>query len=175
MKGPARNTPCPCGSGRKYKQCCLRARRPGFDEIAETTAWRLSRVTEAMESLRELTARGEWEEAEAVCEQLRLDFPGEPVGDMALAGVRCLQGRWEEEAELSERAALECFRREGEGNIALGLDLIDGARMARERSRCFDEVIAMSEPFPPRQADADGWHPCVAPSGAAEAGPASNP
>jgi hypothetical protein len=22
---PGRNDPCPCGSGRKYKQCCLRA------------------------------------------------------------------------------------------------------------------------------------------------------
>lgn len=23
-KGPRRNDPCPCGSGRKYKQCCLK-------------------------------------------------------------------------------------------------------------------------------------------------------
>ncbi|MEN6630373.1 MAG: SEC-C metal-binding domain-containing protein, partial [Sulfuricella sp.] len=22
MKTPGRNTPCPCGSGKKYKQCC---------------------------------------------------------------------------------------------------------------------------------------------------------
>jgi len=24
MKKIGRNDPCPCGSGRKYKQCCLR-------------------------------------------------------------------------------------------------------------------------------------------------------
>lgn len=23
QQAPGRNTPCPCGSGRKYKQCCL--------------------------------------------------------------------------------------------------------------------------------------------------------
>ncbi len=23
MTGPGRNDPCPCGSGKKYKQCCL--------------------------------------------------------------------------------------------------------------------------------------------------------
>ena len=32
MTGPGRNDPCPCGSGRKYKRCCLPAdsRRPPF-------------------------------------------------------------------------------------------------------------------------------------------------
>lgn len=28
MASPGRNDPCPCGSGRKYKQCCLAAGRP---------------------------------------------------------------------------------------------------------------------------------------------------
>jgi uncharacterized protein YecA (UPF0149 family) len=23
-KAPARNAPCPCGSGKKYKQCCIK-------------------------------------------------------------------------------------------------------------------------------------------------------
>jgi len=26
-EGVGRNDPCPCGSGKKYKQCCLRKRR----------------------------------------------------------------------------------------------------------------------------------------------------
>ena len=31
MSGPGRNDPCPCGSGRKYKRCCLGAeRKPTF-------------------------------------------------------------------------------------------------------------------------------------------------
>ena len=34
MKRPGRNDPCPCGSGRKYKQCCLRTeeKREGDDQ-----------------------------------------------------------------------------------------------------------------------------------------------
>ena len=27
---PRRNSPCPCGSGKKYKRCCLRLARQGF-------------------------------------------------------------------------------------------------------------------------------------------------
>src|SRR5687768_14289041 len=29
MTKPGRNDPCPCGSGKKYKQCCLRAEENG--------------------------------------------------------------------------------------------------------------------------------------------------
>lgn len=38
-KTPGRNAPCPCGSGRKYKQCCLEkdeaALRKAKEEAAE--------------------------------------------------------------------------------------------------------------------------------------------
>jgi hypothetical protein len=27
MKKPGRNDPCPCGSGKKYKQCCLKTKQ----------------------------------------------------------------------------------------------------------------------------------------------------
>ncbi len=30
MGGPSRNAKCPCGSGRKYKACCLNGVRPGY-------------------------------------------------------------------------------------------------------------------------------------------------
>ena len=32
---PGRNAPCPCGSGKKYKKCCL----PGEDKTVRETAW----------------------------------------------------------------------------------------------------------------------------------------
>ena len=47
MASPGRNDPCPCGSGRKYKQCCLRSelqeaspsgREPGYGHGAVRTA-----------------------------------------------------------------------------------------------------------------------------------------
>ena len=40
MATPGRNDPCPCGSGRKYKQCCLRA-----VDVADLT-WRRMREAE---------------------------------------------------------------------------------------------------------------------------------
>ena len=38
MPKPGRNTPCPCGSGRKYKHCCLRA--PAQPDAPDNPAWR---------------------------------------------------------------------------------------------------------------------------------------
>lgn len=36
---PGRNDPCPCGSGKKYKKCCLQAGE------TEDAAWREARIT----------------------------------------------------------------------------------------------------------------------------------
>ena len=35
MAKPGRNEPCPCGSGKKYKQCCLSASPPLLDRLPE--------------------------------------------------------------------------------------------------------------------------------------------
>lgn len=48
MSGVGRNDPCPCGSGRKFKQCCLPARglrslEPTVDEAATMFSWLLER------------------------------------------------------------------------------------------------------------------------------------
>ena len=53
MERPGRNDPCPCGSGRKYKKCCLarEAEGPAFAASVETAALpllsRLARFAEA--------------------------------------------------------------------------------------------------------------------------------
>ena len=45
MKTTGRNDPCPCGSGRKYKQCCMTSKgsshelASAFDRIYETNCW----------------------------------------------------------------------------------------------------------------------------------------
>lgn len=45
-KEPGRNTPCPCGSGKKYKKCCINkdvvetgAREPRFKPLSEADSW----------------------------------------------------------------------------------------------------------------------------------------
>jgi len=39
---PGRNDPCPCGSGKKYKHCCLRAAADSADS-PEALSWRRAR------------------------------------------------------------------------------------------------------------------------------------
>ncbi len=53
-----RNAPCPCGSGKKYKKCCL-----AKDEAADRAKLQLAaRVTEEMQpQLGEFSANAEWE------------------------------------------------------------------------------------------------------------------
>jgi len=43
---PGRNDPCPCGSGRKYKHCCLAAATQASESPQEITWRRLRRATE---------------------------------------------------------------------------------------------------------------------------------
>jgi len=42
---PGRNEPCPCGSGRKYKHCCLAREREAPESAADATWRRVRRVT----------------------------------------------------------------------------------------------------------------------------------
>jgi len=42
---PGRNDPCPCGSGQKYKRCCL-----AKDQLAESTALAAAAATRAAEA-----------------------------------------------------------------------------------------------------------------------------
>ena len=57
MPRPERNAPCPCGSGRKYKQCCGAVDTPPLDLAPDDM---LMRVIEQLPSdrLEELVVRG---------------------------------------------------------------------------------------------------------------------
>lgn len=83
--GVGRNEPCPCGSGRKFKQCC--ARQPQLRPLVERMRWLLSKAARhairsdpfAVQSLRNLfDASSGGAEAAAI------------VGDMILFGNRGL-------------------------------------------------------------------------------------
>src|SRR5438045_3581183 len=43
MPKPARNDPCPCGSGRKTKRCCEQKRSPSEDHLARAHVAQLAR------------------------------------------------------------------------------------------------------------------------------------
>ena len=95
----SRNSPCPCGSGKKYKKCCM-----GQDEKAAAEARREAEESEQQRQLAEaaehdrfikyateleelsnqandLIRSSRWDEAEACCRQLQQQFPEEIDGD----------------------------------------------------------------------------------------------
>ena len=55
MNKIGRNDPCPCGSGRKYKKCCLAANRP---TVAAPAPAGPPSLTSEVEALQELAAGG---------------------------------------------------------------------------------------------------------------------
>ena len=95
---PARNDPCPCGSGKKYKKCCLgqdekaaaeaRAQRREAEEseheqqLAEEAAFvkHATELEELTNHANDLIRSNQWDEAEACCRQLLDRFPDEIDG-----------------------------------------------------------------------------------------------
>lgn len=70
MKKIGRNTPCPCGSGKKYKKCCMNTPKlPSGGRFVYTDLDLLSN------KVRDLIDQGRLEEAEAACRQLMEEYP----------------------------------------------------------------------------------------------------
>jgi len=89
-----RNDSCPCGSGKKYKKCCLEAdaRRAAEERdksarenqkfvVAETDLDDLSNSVQALIEFNDL------DRAEAVCRELQEKFPDQVDGVWRLASV----------------------------------------------------------------------------------------
>ena len=96
---PMRNAPCPCGSGKKYKKCCIAQDQ----EVAEKqrrlnqeaqqmriAAWReevdaLDKYIDGLDEQSNLTndliREERWEEAREACEELMERYPKETDGD----------------------------------------------------------------------------------------------
>jgi tetratricopeptide (TPR) repeat protein len=70
MKKPGRNAPCPCGSGKKYKKCCLHATRPITGDTFIYTD-----LDELSNQVPGLIKQGKYDEAEKVCQKLLELYP----------------------------------------------------------------------------------------------------
>ena len=111
-----RNQPCPCGSGKKYKRCCLNRDRaahvhtvpaksssnmsaiaPSGYHVAETELDQLSN------SVIDLIDQGRLDEADAACEELRTSYPEVHDWLMRRAMVCEARGEFERAIEYCER------------------------------------------------------------------------
>jgi DNA-binding SARP family transcriptional activator len=136
MSKVGRNDPCPCGSGKKFKRCCIARveaearverveaeveREEGTDEVLDLAAKVLdgARALEEMNRLSEhaerLIKKGRLDEAEAVGRRLVEAFPGETVGYEDLALVHEARGQRAAAAE-EYRRAVALMDEQGEGN-----------------------------------------------------------
>ena len=105
MTKVGRNQPCPCGSGKKYKQCCLQN-----DEAARVAALRAQPTSQPagradfgnyddidpLDRLSngtvDLINAGRLDEAERMCQQLLAEFPEVPDGHMRLGHLHRRRG-----------------------------------------------------------------------------------
>jgi tetratricopeptide (TPR) repeat protein len=106
-----RNAPCPCGSGLKYKKCCLEEDRLAASAPHPLAAkWRLPlRIVLEDDGFEELyfgvhdcLKEGRLDEAEAAARKIEADSPEDPSGIHLLGMVY--------EARGDTQKALDCYR-----------------------------------------------------------------
>jgi len=100
MKKIGRNDPCPCGSGRKYKNCCFAKDR----ELAAAARAGREAVRGGLERAAHLHRAGDLPGAEALCQHMLQIDPDHAEAHILLALILHELGRLEESAQSYERA-----------------------------------------------------------------------
>lgn len=101
MKKTGRNEPCPCGSGKKYKKCCIHA--PKLPQQGGRYVY--TNLDKLSNQVTDLIDQGEFAEAEAVCQQLVEQYPEQIDGLHRFAELYETQGERQKAADYYRRAA----------------------------------------------------------------------
>jgi tetratricopeptide (TPR) repeat protein len=90
----SRNAPCPCGSGKKYKKCCLlreeaeaAEQRKKMKQNIEEVYAEIDDLDDLSNSVIDLIENGDLDKAEAVCRDLMQRYPDQVDGIERLAMV----------------------------------------------------------------------------------------
>jgi hypothetical protein len=111
-----RNEPCPCGSGKKHKRCCLGAPanqdRTGTSLVAlpeshqdELCPCCVDELNERADHVVEVLLAGRADEAEALCHDFLRDFPGQAEGIDLLSMIFEQRGQREHALGLLRQAS----------------------------------------------------------------------
>lgn len=136
-KQPNRNDPCPCGSGRKYKKCCMER----DNELAtKHRAQKASAVADYQVALDHLQA-GRLIEAESICQRILAVEPNKPEVLHMLGVIAYQAGMYDVSVDLI-RGALEVAPNVAEAHYNLGnafreQDLLDDA------AACYRQAVAL--------------------------------
>ena len=104
MAKVGRNAPCPCGSGKKYKKCCL-LYQDGKTESQMRYTPVYTELDQLSNSVVDLIAQNKLDEAEAVSHRLLEDYPDQIDGFDRLAQVYEARGEKEKAIEHYRKAA----------------------------------------------------------------------
>jgi len=107
----SRNAPCPCGSGKKYKKCCLLkvesntlVERKSIEQNTGMLFYQEDDLDELSNSVVDLVNAGEYDKAESVCHELSKRYPDQVDGIERLAMVYESRGENERAAEQYRKA-----------------------------------------------------------------------
>lgn len=124
MKKPGRNEPCPCGSGRKFKKCCLHLHTP---EPSAGSTFIYTDLDDLSNQVYALIQQEKYDEANEVCQKLLKQYPEqidglhrsaelfEAMGDHGKAATFYEQAaQFAEQADGFEKKSVEYFRDKAE-------------------------------------------------------------
>lgn len=137
MAKTGRNNPCPCGSSKKYKQCCL-----AKDEAAE-------RATLAGRSAAQTPGRSGLEFADIV-KRLAAVFPldnDDELNEASNAVVDLIHAGKLDEAEQAAHALLERYPDMPDGHDRLGM-VCEARGEKRKAAECYRKLIALVREHP---------------------------
>ena len=144
MPKPGRNDPCPCGSGKKYKHCCLDKDRAA--ELASAVAQRVAlQAQQATQKANQVALQKgyqeEWQESLVALQEARaLDAASNAVVDLVRAGRL-------DEAEQAARELLARYPEVHDGHDRLGM-VHEARGQFREAADCYRKVIEFTRANP---------------------------
>ena len=142
MAKPGRNDPCPCGSGNKYKKCCLaKEEAVEREQLAKPDAQRAERTAAYTQNLREVKAAiaarlfgaGDADEDE-------LTIASNAAADLVRAGKL-------DEAEQAARDLLVRFPEVHDGYDRLGM-VHEARGENRQAANCYRKVVEFIREHP---------------------------
>jgi tetratricopeptide (TPR) repeat protein len=109
MEKVGRNAPCPCGSGKKYKKCCLPLHQESSAQEVSAGPFTLepgfTELDRLSNSVVDLIEAGRLDKAEAVSHELLSRYPDQIDGTERLAAVYEAKGNKKMAAEYYRKAA----------------------------------------------------------------------
>ena len=138
----ARNARCPCGSGKKYKRCCLskeaETTHPTRSALAGQPTFAPGHVEETdldalSNSVVDLISENRLDEAEKACSRLLEEFPDCVDGIERLVAVHEAKGNFDLAAEYARQTVAFMEANEGDYDPELIADFAEEERALRQR------------------------------------------